>query len=299
MKVKQPSTSTVDMIDAFINNCKVRGLSEPTIYNYEHTCKMFNEVIQKNVQNINSKDIDKFILYLRNRGNNNTSIKTRIKVLKSFFVYAEIDVPIPTIKSAKSVKPPYTQEEINLLLKKPTINSYTQWRNHAIVSTLLATGIRSRTLLNLKVKDLDFNNGTIFLEKTKTSKQYYIPMSSALKQTLKHYLSLFDHDMDSYVFLSLYGEQLTRESLKQTIRDYNLKHGVSKTSVHLFRHTFAYNYLRNGGNVIFLQQILGHSNLETTKMYLHITNEDLQQDFDSLCSLDTSRRKGIKLNSKK
>ncbi|WP_334305089.1 tyrosine-type recombinase/integrase [Holtiella tumoricola] len=63
----------------------------------------------------------------------------------------------------------------------------------------------------------------------------------------------------------------------------------------MFRHTFAINYLRNGGNIAFLQQILGHSSIETTRMYLHITSEDLQQNFDDFCTLDNAKRKGIKL----
>lgn len=295
MQLKQKTTTTNDIIESFIINCTVRGLSESTLYNYEHTCKMFNDVIGRNIKNITSKDIDKFVLYLRSRGNNNTSILTRIKVLKAFFTFAGIDVQMPSIKTDKSVKVPYTQEEIELLLKKPTINSYTQWRNHAIVSTFLGTGIRCRTLQNLKVKDINFNDNTIFLEATKTRKKYYIPMSSTLKQTLKYYLSLFDHNSEDYLFMSLYGDQLTREGLKQTIRDYNLKKGVSKTSIHLFRHTFAYNYLKNGGNIVYLQEILGHSNIETTRMYLHVTNEDLQQNFDNICPLDNMKRKGIKL----
>lgn len=73
---------------------------------------------------------------------------------------------------------------------------------------------------------------------------------------------------------------------------------LKKTSIHLFRHTFAINYLRNGGNIAYLQNILGHSKIETTKIYLHITTQDLQVDFDTLCPLDTVRRKGIKVNKK-
>ncbi|MDA3731443.1 tyrosine-type recombinase/integrase [Niameybacter massiliensis] len=229
IQLKQLSSSnTSQMIESFITNCKVRGLSQSTLYNYEHTSKLFNEVINKNIDNVTSSDIDKFILYLRARGNNNTSIRTRIKSLKAFLSYCNVDVVIPTIKAENSIKTPYTEDEIQLLLKKPTINSYTQWRNHAIVSTFLGTGIRCRTLLNLKIKDIDFNQGTIYLDTTKTGKKYHVPLSTTLKQTLKHYLSLFDHEMESYLFMSLYGEQLTREGLKQTIRDYNLKRGGIK-----------------------------------------------------------------------
>lgn len=287
LEVKETTLST--KLDQFINNCKVRGLSQATLYNYEHTVTMFIDVTGETL------DVDKFILYLRSRGNNNTSINTRIKALKAFFKYAKIDVECPKLKSVRNHKAPYSEGEIKLLLAKPKLNSYSQWRNHAIVSTLLATGIRCRTLLNLKISDVDFVNNLIFLNITKTNKKYSIPMSSTLKATLKHYLGLYAHDDDDYLFVSLYGDQLTRDSLKQTIRDYNLKRGVSKTSIHLFRHTFAINYLKNGGNIMYLQQILGHSNLETTRLYLYINEEDLKNDFDSLCPLDNVKKKGIQI----
>ena len=299
LKIREPKSCTKEVMDSFISNCQIRGLSECTISNYRSTLNLFLDVINnKSLEQISSTDIDHFILYLRQRGNNNTSIRTRIKPLKAFFNFAKHPIDFPVIKKQPSIKHPYTEEEIKLLLEKPKINSYVQWRNHAMVSTLLATGIRCRTLQNLKVRDIDFLSGTIFLETTKTNKQYYIPMSTTLKQTLKYYLSLFDHSSDDYLFMTQYGDPLARHSIKQAIRDYNLKHGVTKTSIHLFRHTFAINYLRNGGNIAYLQNILGHSKLETTKLYLNITTEDLKIDFDTFCPLDTSKRKGIKISRK-
>lgn len=237
LKIREVNSCTKEVMDSYILNCQVRGLSDSTIFNYRSACNMFLDIIKnKSLEDIDAKDIDIFILYLRQRGNNNTSIKNRIKSLKAFFVFAKLDIDMPIIKNQPSVKHPYTENEIKLLLEKPQINSYVQWRNHAIVSTLLGIGIRCRTLQNLRVKDVDFVSNTIFLEKTKTNKQYYIPISTTLKQTLKYYLSLFDHNSDDYLFLTLYGEQLARPSIKQAIRDYNLKRGVSWI-LFLFFHT--------------------------------------------------------------
>lgn len=291
--------TVMDSIDNYLIECTVRGLSEHTIYNYTSTCKMFLELIgNKPIDTINKNDVNRFVMYLQSRGNNNISIKTRLKSLKAFFTFAEINVSMPILKCSSPVKAPYTADEIKKLLDKPTIRSYTQYRNHAIVSTFIATGIRSRTLLGLKIKDVDFTTGTIFLNEVKNEKKYFIPLSTTLNQTLRHYLSLYEHDENDYLFVNLYGEALDRNALKQTIRDYNLKRGVTKTSVHLFRHTFAYNYIKNGGNVMYLQNILGHSKLETTQLYLSIQTEDVQRDFDDYCMLDTVQRNGIKIKKK-
>lgn len=294
--IQVQNNSLNEVMDNYITDCKVRGLKEETILNYASTCKMFLELIgNKETSRINKSDINRFIIHLQERGNSNMSLKTRLKSLQAFFNYAEIKVQIPTIKTTTNAKVPYTDEEIKKLLEMPTIRSYTQYRNHAIVSTLIATGIRCRTLLGLRIKDIDFTNGTIFLNEVKNEKKYFVPLSTALRKTLKNYLALYEHEDNDYLFVNLYGEPLDRNALKQTIRDYNLKRGVTKTSIHLFRHTFAYNYIKNGGNVVYLQNILGHSKLETTRIYLTIQTEDVQRNFDDYCMLDKVQRKGIKI----
>ena len=300
LKINVCDNTLSEVMDRFIDNCKVKGLSEYTIENYQSTCNMFLDFIKdKPLEQITTSDIDKYVLYLRGRGNNNTSIKTRIKSLKCLFDYAKIDIELPYIRKELVTIKPYTKEEVNILIKEPKINSYTQWRNHAIFCTLLATGMRCRTIINIKIKDVDFVNNTIYLSVTKTKKQYYIPLSYDLKCVLRHYLSLFDHKDDDYLFLTLYGEQMSRNTIKQTMRDYNRDRAVYTTGLHRIRHTFAINYLRNGGNIVYLQEILGHSNLNTTKQYLHVTIEDLKQSYSDVCPLDNQKRKGIKIKNRR
>lgn len=296
LKINAFNTSLKDVMDNFIVNCRVRGLSDSTIENYQSSCNMFLEFVQnKSIEDITTSDIDKYILYLRNRNNGNSTIKTRIKILKCFFDYAKYDIELPVIKKENNIIKPYSKEEIEILIKEPTINSYTQWRNHAIFCTLLATGIRCRSLINLKIKDIDFTNNTIYLAITKTKKQYFIPMSSDLKRILKHYLSLYEHNNEDYLFVTLYNEQMNRNAIKQTMRDYNRDRGILTTGLHRIRHTFAINYLKNGGNIAYLQEILGHSNIQTTRQYLHVTIDDLKQSYSDFCPLDNCKRKGIKL----
>lgn len=287
-------------MDQYITHCKIRGMSPYTISSYTMILNGFiNWLGDVPTSSITTSTIENFVIYCRDeRKNNNTSIKDKLKTLRTFFKYCDLNIEMPTVRAEKNFKTPYTEDEIKKLLEKPTINSYTQWRNHAIISVLIGTGIRARTLLNLRIRDLDFTNNTIFLEKTKTNKQYYLPMSTLLKQTLKHYLSLYEHKDDDYLFVNLYGEPMNRYTLKRTIQHYNHMRGITKTSIHLFRHTFAINYLRNGGNIMYLKEILGHSKLSTTQIYLQINNEELKLNFDEYSPLDKCVRKGIKIKKK-
>jgi integrase/recombinase XerD len=75
--------------------------------------------------------------------------------------------------------------------------------------------------------------------------------------------------------------------LRQGIETYNLSRGVSKTSIHLFRHTFAQRYLQNGGDSLYLQKVLGHSTLAMTKHYCNIYDVDLVKTFDTFSPLAT------------
>lgn len=292
-------TNLTKTIEDFINNCNVRNLSHYTIENYISVLKIFAELVNnKKIEDITGADINNYILYMKKQGNSNITIVGKLRVIKALFSYANIDIEIPKIQKEYNIKQPYTEEEVKKLLKKPTRNSYVEWRNHAMVSLLLATGIRRRTLINLRISDLDFTHNTIYLNQTKTRKKYYLPMSNELKQTIKHYLNLYEHDDDDYLFVNQYGEQLTNTAVKQAIRDYNVRRGVTKTSMHLFRHTFAINYLRNGGNIMYLKEILGHSDIQTTQKYLKVTVDDLQNNFDDFCPLDNFKRKGIKIKKK-
>ena len=123
LKKRDPKSCTKEVMDSFILNCQIRGLSECTISNYRSTLNLFLNVVKnKPLEQINRTDIDNFVLYLRQRENNNSSIRTK-KTFESFFNFAKYPIDFPVIKKQPSVKHPYT-EEIKLLLKKPKINSY-------------------------------------------------------------------------------------------------------------------------------------------------------------------------------
>ena len=165
-----------------------------------------------------------------------------------------------------------------------------EWRCWAVVNTLLATGIRANTLINIRVGDLDFQHNTIFLSKLKNRKQQTIPMSESLKAALTIYLKLWEWKSDDFLFPTLEGKQMAKGSLQSAIRTYNLGRGVSKTSLHLFRHTFAKNYILAGGGMIQLQAILGHSTMDMTRKYVNLYGHEIQRDFDKLNPLDNIMR---------
>ncbi len=171
-------------------------------------------------------------------------------------------------------------------MKRPTSNSWAEWRVWAAINTFLATGIRASTLLAIRISDVDFEQATIHLVKLKNRKQQMIPLSESLKIVLEDYLKLWDWNGEDYLFPTVSNTQMDVHSLESAVRKYNINRGVVKTSLHLFRHTFAKNYVLAGGGMIQLQTILGHATLDMTRKYVNLYGNDIHRDFDRLNPLN-------------
>lgn len=152
---------------------------------------------------------------------------------------------------------------------------------------MVGTGNRISTVLSVKICDINFQENTIYLTTVKNRKQQIVPLSKALKSVLKDYLKTWDYSIDDYLFPSCEGGQLARRSFQGALTRYNIKRGVSKTSAHLFRHTYAKNFILAGGGMAQLQTLLGHSTLDMTRHYVNIYGIELQKNYERLNPLDT------------
>ena len=155
-----------------------------------------------------------------------------------------------------------------------------------IINYLLSTGNRVSTIVNIKNKDIDFENGFITLEKTKNKKQQLIPLSATMAKILQEYMQYRRGEPEDYLFCNIYGKKLTEDALKHSIGRYNRRRGVMKTSIHLFRHTFAKKWILAGGDIFRLQKILGHSSLDIVREYVNMFSNDLQKDYDKFNALE-------------
>lgn len=282
---------------AFLQHCKIKNLSEKTIKYYTEDINFFFAHIDEKY--INEITIDVYEIFMAaelDQGKNVHSLNSRIRGLRVFFKFcAEREymkpLTIKLMKEDETVKEPYTDAELARLLRRPRTNSWAEWRTWASINYLVGTGSRASTLLNLRVKDIDFENMTIFLSKLKNRKQQFIPLSPALKTVLLDYLKTWDHYDEDYLFGSNEGQQLTLRSLQSAIARYNIARGVTKTSIHLFRHTFAKNYIMAGGGMVQLQALLGHSSMEMTRHYVNLYGRDLHRGYEQFSPLDNIMRR--------
>jgi integrase/recombinase XerD len=279
-------------VEEFIRHCRLKNLSPRTIEYYSEDLKYFQKVSPiRYVDEFTPLVMEDFVDHEMTKGNSISAINTRIRGLRVFLNFCADreyikKITFPLIKEDEHLKEPYTDAELQRLLKKPTGERWGEWRSWAAINTFLATGVRANTLVNIKICEVDFEHDTIFLRKLKNRKQQMIPLSKTLKEVLVLYLKLWDWDSEYFLFPSINNRQLSVHALEDSIRHYNISRNVTKTSLHLFRHTFAKNYILAGGGMVQLQSILGHSTLDMTRRYINLYGRDIHRDFDKLNPLN-------------
>lgn len=276
--------------ELFQNYNKSKNLAQGTISYYQSSHDSVIDFMGRdfNLSDFSADTLDCYINYLRDRGNKDISINSRLRGLRTMFSFFNERgygkaINIKMLKACKPVKEVYTDAELRLLLVKPNMKTaeFDDYRNWVVINTILACGMRLSSLINIRVKDVNLDEDEIILRHTKNRIQQIIPIATPLKNILIEYLRYRKPKSDEdYLFCTWHGGQLTTDGLINAIRRYNLRHGVHKTSIHLFRHTFAKMWILNGGDILRLQKILGHRTLDMVREYVELFGADLKRDYD-------------------
>lgn len=286
----------VELQKQYLKKCQVNNLSEYTIRFYEVSCRTFGKFInleELKVSDISRDLIDDYILHLKNTGVKDITINTYVRGITPIIKYGmELGLVnrfgFKEIRTTEDIKDVYSHSELAILLQKPISDSFAEFRNWTIINFLLGTGVRALELRSIKIKDIDLTSSMLILRRTKNRKQRYVPISKNLNKILNEYLAFRKPlNEEDYLFCNEFGEFLPRTTLQNAIWKYCRKRGVSKYSLHLFRHTFAKLWILNKGNVFTLQKVLGHSSLKQVNHYLNLYAEDIKKDFDDYCALES------------
>ena len=291
----------------YLQYCKARNLREGTIKHYKESINSISRFIDPNtpIQSFNQQTIDQFIIDIKKQLNiKDTTLYTYardLKTLMRFFISNNYmkKCDIKLIKVSKEPIECYTDEELSKLLKKPNMQkcSFTEYKTWVIINFLLSTGIRMNSLINIQIKDLDFDNDIVYIKVTKNRKPLIIPLNQTIKKILKEYLHFRQFKtIDDYLFCNVFGKQLIKTTLYHAIYEYHHSRGICKTGIHRYRHTFAKKWIIKGGNVVTLQKILGHSSLQMTQNYINVLTSDINKEIDRINLLNDFHNEYIQLN---
>ena len=199
-------------------------------------------------------------------------------------------IPVPTSR-ADQIQP-FTSEHVNALLHAAKQSRHAR-RDEAILLFLLDTGIRASELCSLKVKDVD-TSGRRCTVLGKGNKHRTINFQKTTAKALWQYLKEDVREPDDPLFASESGDSLTRSGLLQLIGrlGQTAKIAAARCSPHTFRHTCAVEFLRAGGNVFSLQQMLGHTSLHMTNRYVALAQADIENQHRQFSPVERLKGRG-------
>lgn len=264
--------------------------SSNTINSYNNDLtKLQNYYPKKDLLKLTIKDIENYLNTLSELSP--STVSHNISSLRTFYNYylklGKINFnPCDSIKQPKlgTHLPVFlTLEEVEKLLDITVTDSFSA-RNKALLELMYATGLRISEVVNLEFKNIDFEDCIVRVI-GKGSKERIVPINDYALKALNDYITnyrreLIKNETNNYIFLNNHGGILTRQGVFKMLKKECLIKGIKKNiSPHTLRHTFATHLLENGADLRVIQELLGHTDIQTTQIYTHLTNETLHKEY--------------------
>ena len=262
-----------------------KGLSSATAEAYE---KDITEYIELCGEKFDFDSISDFILHLNSKGLTPSTIRRKLSAVRQFASFLrkrgyDVTDHFDRIDSPKMWErlPAYlTVEEVERLLNSPDTSTELGLRDRAILELMYASGLRVSEICKLKIEDVDFNQGLIFVKQSKGKKDRIVPVHTTALKWIDLYLKSRKHK-SSYMFLNNRGKPLTRQRVWQIVKDYAAKAGIDPRKVHphVLRHSFATHILMYGADLRTVQELLGHASIKTTQIYTYVAKPELEEKY--------------------
>ena len=280
------------LVDSYLLCCETEGKSHDTIRWYRQKLDAFVSQLARKVHNPNLGHLDtesvrEFISHLQSLGRTAFTTRGYVQVLKGFgswlveegYVNRNPLGRLQLPKVPKYVVKPLSSDEVSALINAIRPRSAAGTRDLALLLLLLDTGARLGEVAQLTTADAeDAVRDGLFKVMGKGSRERYLPVGKAARDALRRYTQVYRPEARAdALFLGRNGRPLAREGLRQIIRRVSSRAGVEGVHPHRLRHTFAVNYLLNGGDAMTLQRILGHSTLEMVRNYVSFDHRAIQE----------------------
>lgn len=282
-------------VDHFIDYLKLeRNYSEKTVSSYRCDLDLFKKFITNLDDSIDLLTVDKdvirlWVVEMMDGGLTSTTVNRKLSTLRSFYRFLRIrglidSSPVASIHGPKNKKPlpQFVKEsEMNNLLDDVDLGEgFLGIRNRTIMATFYETGVRLSELIGLDDRDVDLSSGTLKVT-GKRNKQRFIPFGSDLSTRFSQYLesrtSQFGNTEGAF-FLDAKGYRIPRHQVYHLVKNaLSMVSSVARKSPHVLRHTFATTMLNHDAELGAVKELLGHSSLSTTEIYVHTTFEELKE----------------------
>lgn len=288
--------------ELYVNDCLARGQSDATAYSKQNLLGLFiawcakRKLTEANQIDLNVLEAYRQHLYRYRKSRDGESLdlstqRMRLMAVTGLFkrlhyfnilqsdFYKRFDLPHVPRKLPKVIP---EEDEIELILHQTLAKGRLGLRDRAILELYYATGIRRGELANLDIGDINFALEELTVRKGKGSLDRKVPVATRALVWLKRYLTglrpkLVTLESGQALFLGLAGRRIQNGKLTDLVGEYVRRSGVSKEGAcHILRHATATHMLRNGADIRYVQELLGHQDIKSTQIYTHVTIKDLK-----------------------
>jgi len=288
------NSAAASVIDRFLDAVWMeRGLSPNTLSAYRADLAGLERwLVARNAQisTANRADLLAFLAWRVEQGARPRSTARQLSSFRRFYRYlirenAIKDDPTAQIampKIGRALPKSLTEEEVDSLLGAPATKDCLGSRDRTMLEVLYATGLRVSELVNLKINQVNLNQGVLRII-GKGDRERLIPLGEESVKWLTEFaqgarMEILLERQSEYLFPTRRGERMTRQAFWHIIKRYAVKAGINKDlSPHTLRHAFATHLLNHGADLRVVQMLLGHSDLSTTQIYTHVARERMKE----------------------
>lgn len=268
------------------------SMSQTTVPGYERTfARLIAFLGDVDIENVTANDLRRFLAWLPERYKlGRRTVHDAWIPLSSLWTWAANELDIPHILRGKVRQPTFTRRQIDPFTREDVqriVNALaadgrgtrpTVLRDRAIVFVLLDSGMRASELCDLRIGDYDRERGRLHIAHGKMDKERSVIIGTRAQRAVWRYLATREGARDADpLFVTSRGGRMNRNTLTQMLGRIGSRAGVQHTHAHRFRHTFAITFLRNGGDLLTLQVLLGHESLAMVRNYVRLAQADIDR----------------------
>lgn len=200
-----------------------------------------------------------------------------LRTLFRMFKQEELYLTLPSIPNSKALPVVFSQREVRVILHTPKL-----LKHRILFAVIYDCGLRISEVINLRITDVDFNRKLVHIRQSKHKKDRYVPVSDLVLRGLQAYIST-SNPRDWLFNGKVRGHQISREGVRHAFRSAIRKSGIQKqVCVHTLRHSYATHLLEMGLDIVSIKNQLGHAEIRTTMMYLHIARSNPKAGFSPM-----------------
>ena len=274
-------------IQEFIEHLhNTRGTSRNTEVSYERDLKKLEQFLKQEGilkwHQVSAVLLNSYIMYLERKNFAASSISRSVASIRAFFQYlcqreCWRENPAEGLKAPKIEKKApgiLTVDEVDLLLSQPKENTAKGVRDRAMLELLYATGIRVSELIHLTLRDVNLKLG--YLTCSQSERERVIPFGATAKTAVEAYMAwaraeLLGENSSEWLFVNCSGKSMSRQGFWKILKGYAVSAGIQQDiTPHTLRHSFAAHLVQNGADLKSVQEMMGHSDISTTQIYMNM-----------------------------